>query len=60
MRSFRVAGRAQAFRLSLEPIWQHFTLERDLLRTSLCRMQLRARFATWHRFTEFNQEPAGF
>jgi hypothetical protein len=39
---------------------QHFALKRHLLRASLYRKQLAARFAAWHRFTEATHDPSVF
>ncbi len=52
--------RTQAFLSSFGPIRQHFALKRHLLRASLYRKQLAARFATWHCFTEATQNPPVF
>jgi putative transposase len=60
MRGFRVPERTQAFLSSFGPIRQHFALKRHLLRSALYRKQRGERFDTWHRFTEFIQDPSGF
>ncbi|MGF6293132.1 putative transposase [Paraburkholderia youngii] len=60
MRGFRDPGRTQAFLSSFGPIRQHFALKRHLLRASLYRKQLAARFAGWHRFTGLTQDPSNF
>ena len=60
MRGFRDPERTQAFLSSFGPIRQHFALKRHLLRASLYRKQLAARFAAWHRFTEITQDPSAF
>jgi putative transposase len=60
MRGFRDPDRTQAFLSSFGPIRQHFALKRHLLRASLYRKQLAARFAGWHRFTGFTQDPSDF
>jgi putative transposase len=60
MRGFRVPERTQAFLSNFGPIRQHFALKRNLLRASLYRKQLAARFNAWHRFTEIAQNPSAF
>ena len=60
MRGFRDPERTQVFLSSFGPIRQHFALKRHLLRPSLHRKQLSARFADWHRFTEVTQVPSVF
>jgi putative transposase len=60
MRGFRDPERTQVFLASFSPIRQHFALKRPLLRTSLYRKQLAARFTTRHRFTEATQVPSIF
>ena len=60
MRGFRDPERTQAFLSSFGLIRQHFALRRHLLRASLYRKQLAARFAVWHRFTEITQDPSVF
>ena len=60
MRGFRDPDRTQAFLSSFGPIRQHFALKRHLLRASLYRKQLAARFAGWHRFTGLTQDPSDF
>ena len=39
-------------------IRQHFALKRHLLRASLYRKQLAARFVAWREFTELAQNPS--
>ena len=58
MHGFRVPERTQAFLSSFDPMWQHFALKRHLLRASIYRKRLAERFAAWHRFTEFAQDPS--
>jgi putative transposase len=60
MRGFRDPERTQVFLSSFGLIRQHFALKRHLLRASLYRQQLAARFAAWHRFTETTQDPSAF
>ena len=60
MRGFRDPERTQAFLSSFGPIRQHFALKQHLLRASLHRKHLAARFAAWYRFTEATQNPSGF
>ncbi|MBB5421094.1 putative transposase [Paraburkholderia atlantica] len=60
MRGFRDPDRTQAFLSSLAPIRQHFALKRHLLRASVYREQLAARFTGWHRFTGPTQDPSNF
>ncbi len=60
MRGFRDPDRTQAFLSSFGPIRQHFALKRHLLRASLYRKELAARFAGWHRFTGLTQDPSNF
>lgn len=57
MRGFRLPERSQAFLSSFGPICQHFALKRHLLRASLYRKQLAARFDAWHLFTGVAQNP---
>ncbi|UIF88379.1 IS6 family transposase (plasmid) [Cupriavidus necator] len=58
MRGFRDRQRAQAFLSSFGPIRQHFALKRHLLRASLYRKHLAARFTAWREFTEVAQDPS--
>ncbi|KWE24656.1 transposase [Burkholderia cepacia] len=58
MRGFRDPKRTQAFLASFGPIRQHFALKRHLLRASLYRKHLAARFSTWHEFTEVPPIPS--
>jgi putative transposase len=44
--------------LSFGPIRQHFALKRHVLRASLYRKQLAARFVAWREFTELAQNPS--
>jgi putative transposase len=60
MRGFRDPERAQAFLSTFGPIQQHFALKRHLLRASLFRKQLAARFDAWHRFNEITRDPFAF
>ncbi|MGF6601726.1 transposase-like protein [Paraburkholderia sp. GAS448] len=60
MRGVRDPERTQAFLSSFGPIRQHFAQKRHLLRASLYRKQLGARFVAWHRFTDFIQNPSEF
>ena len=57
MRGFCDPERTQAFLSSFGPIRQHFALKRHLLRASLYRNQLAARFVAWREFTEQAQNP---
>ena len=50
MRGFRDPARTQCFLSCFGPIRQHFALKRHLLRASLYRKQLAARFTAWQRF----------
>lgn len=58
MRGFRERKSTQAFLSSFGLIRQHFALKRHLLRASLYRKHLAARFAVWHEFTEVAQNPS--
>jgi putative transposase len=58
MRGFRDPKRTQAFLTSFGPIRQHFALKRHLLRASLYRKHLAARFAEWREFTNVTQTPS--
>jgi putative transposase len=58
MRGFRDPKRTQKFLLCFGPIRQHFALKRHLLRASLYRKQLAARFVVWRKFTELAQNPS--
>src|ERR1700738_1576151 len=58
MRGFRDPKRTQEFLSSFGPIQQHFALKRHLLRASLYRKQLAARFDAWREFTELAQNPS--
>ncbi|MGF6880344.1 putative transposase [Paraburkholderia sp. MM5477-R1] len=58
MRGFRDPKRTQAFLSSFGPIRQHFALKRHLLRASLYRKHLAARFDSWRLFTGIAQTPS--
>jgi putative transposase len=58
MRGFRLPERTQAFLSCFGPIRQHFAPKRHLLRASLYRKQLAARFETWRLFTGTAQAPS--
>lgn len=58
MRGIRDPKRTQAFLSNFGPIRQHFALKSHLLRASLYRKHLAARFARWHEFTEVAQNPS--
>ncbi|MFM0441787.1 IS6 family transposase [Paraburkholderia strydomiana] len=58
MKGFRLPERTQAFLSCLGPIRQHFALKRHLLRASLYRKQLAARFEAWREFTGVTQNPS--
>jgi putative transposase len=58
MRGFRDPKRTQEFLSCFGPIRQHFGLKRHLLRASLYRKQLAARFADWREFTQLAQNPS--
>ena len=58
MRGFRLPDRTQAFLSSFGPIRQHFAIKRHLLRASLYRKQLAARFDAWRLFTGLTQNPS--
>jgi putative transposase len=58
MRGFRDPKRTQEFLSCFGPIRQHFALKRHLLRASLYRKQLAARFADWREFTQLAQNPS--
>ena len=49
------AAWAHVFLSSFGPIRQHFALKRHLLRASLYRKQLAARFEAWRLFTGITQ-----
>ncbi|WP_321884057.1 IS6 family transposase [Burkholderia cepacia] len=57
MRGFRDPRRTQVFLSCIGPIRQHFALKRHLLKASLFRKHLAARFETWREFTELAQIP---
>lgn len=58
MRGFRRPEHTQAFLSSFGSIRQHFALKRHLLRASLHRKQLAARFDAWRHFTGLTQNPS--
>ncbi|MGF6919837.1 IS6 family transposase [Paraburkholderia sp. 40] len=58
MRGFCLPERTQSFLSCFGPIRQHFALKRHLLRASLYRKQLAARFETWRLFTGIAQAPS--
>jgi putative transposase len=58
MRGFRYPKRRQKFLSCFGPIRQHFALKRHLLRASLYRKQLAARFVAWRELTEVTQNPS--
>ncbi|GAB7543999.1 IS6 family transposase [Cupriavidus sp. 8B] len=58
MRGFRLPERTQAFLSSFGSIRQHFALKRHLLRPSLYRKQLAARFDSWRIFTGIAPNPS--
>ncbi|MGH8783121.1 IS6 family transposase [Paraburkholderia sp.] len=58
MRGFRLPERTQSFLSCFGPIRQHFALKRHLLRASLYRKQLAARFDAWRLFTGIAQAPS--
>jgi putative transposase len=60
MRGFRDPDRTQTFLSSFGLIRQHFAIKRHLLRASLYRKQLAARFEAWHRYTGLTQDPSAF
>jgi putative transposase len=58
MRGFRDPKRTQEFLSCFGPSRQHFALKRHLLRASLYRKQLAARFVAWCEFTEVTRNPS--
>jgi putative transposase len=58
MRGFHDPKRTQEFLSYFGPIRRHFALKRHLLRASLYRKQLAARFVAWREFTELTQNPS--
>ncbi|MGF6736215.1 hypothetical protein OKW50_008388 [Paraburkholderia youngii] len=60
MRGFHDPERAQTFLSSFGPIRQHFELKRHLLRASLYRKQLAARFTVWRRLADITEVPSAF
>jgi putative transposase len=57
MCGFRLPERTQSFLSCFGLIRQHFVLKRHLLRASLYRKQLAARFEAWCLFTGIAQAP---
>ncbi len=57
-RGFRDLRRTQKFLSCSGPIRQHFALKRHLLRASLYRKQLAARFVAWREFADVTQNPS--
>jgi putative transposase len=58
VRGFHDLNRTQKFPSCFGPIRQHVALKRDLLRASLDRKQLAARFVACREFTELAQNPS--
>ena len=58
MRGFRDPKRTQKFLSCFGLTRQHFALKRHLLRASLYRKQLAARFVAWREFAELAQNPS--
>ena len=58
VRGFRDLKRTQQFLSCFGPIRQHFALKRHLLRASLYRKQLAARFVAWREFAGIAQNPS--
>ena len=58
MRGFRDPKCTQPFLSSVGPIRQHFAVKRHLLRASLYRKHLAARFVAWREFTNVTQNPS--
>jgi putative transposase len=58
VRGFRDPKRTQKFLSCLGPIRQHFALKRHVIRASLYRKQLAARFVAWREFAELSQNPS--
>jgi putative transposase len=58
IRGFRAPKRTQKFLSCFGPIRQHFALKRHLLRASLFRKQLAARFVAWREITEVTRNPS--
>jgi putative transposase len=58
MRGFRDPKRTQEFLSCFGPIRQHFALNRHVIRASLYRKLLAARFVAWREFTELAQNPS--
>jgi len=58
MRGYRDPKRTQKFLSCFGLLRQHFALKRHLLRASLYRKQLAARFVAWREFSELAQNPS--
>jgi putative transposase len=58
MRGYRDPKRTQKFLSCFGLLRQHFALKRHLLRASLYRKQLAARFVAWREFAELAQNPS--
>jgi putative transposase len=58
VRGFRDPKRTQKLLSCFGPIRQHFALKRHLLRASLYRKQLAAKFVAWREFAELAQDPS--
>jgi putative transposase len=58
MRGFPDPKRTQKFLSCFGPIRQYFALKRHLLRASLFRKQLAARFVAWREITEVTRNPS--
>jgi putative transposase len=58
IRGFRDPKRTQKFISCFGPIRHHFALKRHLLRASLFRKQVAARFVAWREFAELAQNPS--
>jgi putative transposase len=58
MRGFRDPKRTQKFLSCFGPIRQHFALKRHVIRASLYRKQLAARFVAWREFAGPAQNPS--
>jgi putative transposase len=58
MRGFRDPKLTQEFLSCFGPIRQHFALKRHVIRASLYRTQLAARFVEWREFAELAQNPS--
>jgi len=58
MRGFRDPKRTQKFLSCFRPIRQHFALKRHVMRASLYRKQLAARFVAWRELAELALNPS--